>query len=525
MTSDQHAQLLQSMVATMEKQSLLLEQFQRSTQLSDIKLEGVKLPTYGGRLDESFLLYKEQVEQYFFAKGVNWKCHELSLRILAILGGTLKHGAAQWYVMQKQNITTVDDFFFKIEREFVPADLQERLREEMNDMRERDCKDLSDYVGKFRHVVTQVQDMSELDRIMYFLRGLSGRTREEVQYRRCTTLSDAITVALDFDRSHPTRYSRGRSQDKPRYRSYENNRRYQSNTGPEPMDVSTVQIPSRDECRRRNLCFKCGSPNHRSAQCHQRPTRSVRENTNAGRNYQHQVHRQHVNNVDSREDDQDTSVYDRVTINKVEVQKDSEVPFIDIHSSSSGADIPAKSRLLVRDGVIGYKPVKILIDSGASTNLIKPGLASTVLSEQMVQARRFDGTWTSNQPTKRVEDTILIDGMEFPKMQFTEWDLPDTHDLIFGQPWFTMYNPQINWRTQQTEVAAHTAFKDVDGPTFHAKMTRGAYEEIYQLKVTTIDHQEIPHELQPVLDEFKDVFPDQLPEVMPPRDRSTLSYN
>uniref|UniRef100_A0AAV1U0I3 CCHC-type domain-containing protein n=1 Tax=Peronospora matthiolae TaxID=2874970 RepID=A0AAV1U0I3_9STRA len=516
MTSDQHAQLLQSMVATMEKQSLLLEQFQRSTQLSEIKLEGVKLPTYGGRLDESFLLYKEQVEQYFFAKGVNWKCHELSLRILAILGGTLKHGAAQWYVMQKQYITIVDDFFFKIEREFVPADLQERLREEMNDMRERDCKDLPDYVGKFRHVVTQVQDMSELDRIMYFLRGLSGRTREEVQYRRCTTLSDAITVALDFDRSHPTRYSRGRSQDKPRYRSYDNNRRYQSNTGPEPMDVSTVQIPSRDECRRRNLCFKCGSPNHRSAQCHQRPTRSVRENTNARRNYQHQEHRQHVNNVDSREDDQDTSVYDRVTINVVGVQKDSEVPFIAIHSSSSGADIPAQSRLLVRDGVIGNKPVKILIDSGASTNLIKPGLASTVLSEQMVQARRCDGTWTSSQPTKQVEDTILIDGMEFPMMQFTEWDLPDTHDLIFGQPWFTMYNPQIIWRTQQIEVAAHTTFKDVDGPTFHAKMTRGAYEEISQLKVTTIDHQEIPHELQPVLDEYKDVFPDQLPEVMPP---------
>ncbi|CAI5707259.1 unnamed protein product [Peronospora effusa] len=73
MTSDQHAQLLHIMVATMEKQALLLEQFQRSTQLSEIKLEGVKLPTYGGGLDESFQLYKEQVEQYFFARGVNWK--------------------------------------------------------------------------------------------------------------------------------------------------------------------------------------------------------------------------------------------------------------------------------------------------------------------------------------------------------------------------------------------------------------------------------------------------------------------
>ena len=106
--------------------------------------------------------------------------------------------------------------------------------------------------------------------------------------------------------------------------------------------------------------------------------------------------------------------------------------------------------------------------------------------------------------------------MEFPKIQFTEWDLPDTHDFIFGQPWYTMYNPQVNWRTQQIEVAAHATFDDVDGPTFQAKMTSGAYEEIYQLKVTTIDHTEIPPELQPVLDEYKDLFPEQLPEVMPP---------
>ncbi|CAI5707261.1 unnamed protein product [Peronospora effusa] len=110
----------------------------------------------------------------------------------------------------------------------------------MNNMRERDCEDLPDDVCKFRHVATQVREMSELDQIMYFQRGLTGRTREEVQYRRCTTLFEAITVALDFDRSHPQRHSQGISHDKTR-----------SRLG--------------DECRRRNLCFKCASPNHRSA--------------------------------------------------------------------------------------------------------------------------------------------------------------------------------------------------------------------------------------------------------------------
>ena len=60
---------------------------------------------------------------------MDWKSPGLTQRIIAVLGGTLKQGAAQWYVMQKKYVTNVDDFFSRVEREFVPADLQERLRE------------------------------------------------------------------------------------------------------------------------------------------------------------------------------------------------------------------------------------------------------------------------------------------------------------------------------------------------------------------------------------------------------------
>ena len=201
----------------------------------------------------------------------------------------------------------------------------------------------------------------------------------------------------------------------------------------------------------------------------------------------------------------------------MEVQEKTEIEPIGFKSSSFGSDMPVQGRLLVRDGVIENKSVKILIDSGASTNLIKPDLASKILSAQKVQARRFDGTWTSSQPTNRVEDTVRIDGMEFPRMQLMEWDLMDTHDLIFGQPWFTKYNPRIDWRSQHVEVEAHTKFEDVDGPTFQENLNSGAYEEIYQLKFTNVEPSEILQELKSVVDEYKDVFPEQPPNEMPPK--------
>ena len=80
------------------------------------------------------------------------------------------------------------------------------------------------------------------------------------------------------------------------------------------MDISNVHIPSLDECRHRNLCFKCGSPNHRSAQCIYRQPRNERNYNRPGCNYQQIVNRQHVINVDSREDEQGSVVFDRVTI-------------------------------------------------------------------------------------------------------------------------------------------------------------------------------------------------------------------
>ena len=89
-----------------------------------------------------------------------------------------------------------------------------------------------------------------------------------------------------------------------------------------------------------------------------------------------------------------------------------------------------QSRLLIRDGVIEDKSVKISTDSGASTDLIKPGLASKVLSKKKVHARRFYGTWILSQHTKEVHHTIRIEGVNFPKMHFTILELPKTHGSI-----------------------------------------------------------------------------------------------
>ncbi|KAI9913299.1 hypothetical protein PsorP6_006213 [Peronosclerospora sorghi] len=103
---------------------------------------------------------------------------------------------------RKEEINSVSQFFIELDREFVPTDLQQRLRDDINNLRQKDCKNLADYISKLRYLNLQPKGTNEIDKIVYFQRGLRQATKEEVLYRRCATLAEAITVALDFERSH-----------------------------------------------------------------------------------------------------------------------------------------------------------------------------------------------------------------------------------------------------------------------------------------------------------------------------------
>ncbi|KAJ8525492.1 hypothetical protein ON010_g15622 [Phytophthora cinnamomi] len=351
------------MLAAMEKQTELIDELRKSRQLSQLKLDGIKMPSYGGTLKESFQLYREQVEQYFLAKGIDWKDSKLSGRILAVLAGSLKYGAAQWYIVKKDDVKSVEDFFLKLEEEFVPPDLQERLRDQMNDLKERQCRDLPDYISKFRHLITQVKEMSELDKIMYFLRGLPSSIREEVQYRRSATLTDAITVALDYDRSHAHRGRSDGARDRPRYRSYDNRRSKSNNDGPVPMEIDNVRVPSKEECMRRNLCFRCGSSAHRARQCPIQPqqTQMAKRNApkynNSGSN---QGRKPRMNMVLEDDEQVDTVVMDRVTMSVADIQEQADElqAFMDKARVQVEETVTAASEMTEDAGSCGLQPVE-----------------------------------------------------------------------------------------------------------------------------------------------------------------------
>jgi len=81
------------------------------------------------------------------------------------------------------NIETVEQLNESMEKEFVPVGIQERLHKKLGSLMQNNCKSLEDHVVKFKMFISEVNDMSDLDRVMSFARGLVRSRRQEVLCR------------------------------------------------------------------------------------------------------------------------------------------------------------------------------------------------------------------------------------------------------------------------------------------------------------------------------------------------------
>uniref|UniRef100_M4BBG2 Retrotransposon gag domain-containing protein n=1 Tax=Hyaloperonospora arabidopsidis (strain Emoy2) TaxID=559515 RepID=M4BBG2_HYAAE len=165
MSGPSNAELMQSMLAMMSQQQEMMKKKAEATTLKDLHLDAVKAPQYGGQVQESFALYKEQVQKNFTVRRVNWKCATMVSTIIPTIGSMLVGTAAEWFVWSRSTIMTVDELFFHLEQEFVPVDLQIRLRDQLRNLDQAQCRDLGYFVNRFRQLMIPIRNMSDVDSI------------------------------------------------------------------------------------------------------------------------------------------------------------------------------------------------------------------------------------------------------------------------------------------------------------------------------------------------------------------------
>ena len=114
-------------------------------------------------------------------------------------------------------------------------------------------------------------------------------------------------------------------------------------------------------------------------------------------------------------------------------------------------DKPNKlNKLLVYSGFICGQVAKVLLDGGASCNVIsftfakQHGLQITDLASPVVP-RGYDGQ-TGVPCEKAVRNARLRLGDLKDKVDLYVMDLAPEYDVILGKPWHAKHNPDIDWR-------------------------------------------------------------------------------
>ncbi|CAK4746001.1 hypothetical protein AeMF1_003574 [Aphanomyces euteiches] len=253
------------------------------------RVEGLSMPSFHGRINESIGLYIHRVETFFKTKNLNYmEDKEVEARCLAMVVANLKGQAAAWYQELASHeggsgLTALSDFEKALRKAFGPDDLKERLRDKLFSLQQNNCKGQLEHIEKFRRICTEVRDMSELDKVT-FTRGLRLKTREEVKYRQCQTLSSAIKTALEYERARAVslgivgkseRPFRAKRLDRDRERHEERPPSRSKQREPDDMEVDNIHVRREHKKDHSKLrCYNCQKIGHIASEC-RKPKRRV----------------------------------------------------------------------------------------------------------------------------------------------------------------------------------------------------------------------------------------------------------
>ncbi|GMF52311.1 unnamed protein product [Phytophthora fragariaefolia] len=482
-------QLFASIAAMMREQQQQQQPIPaQQPEMREFRAEGISMPKFGGKKDEDVADFMFSAKLYFESKNIPYGANSPQQRPLSLLVVSLHGPVAAWYRMCRMRATpcTLPRIWRSCFLMSSRPDGQEHLRDQLLKLKQSNFSCLEVYVSAFRGIICKVEDMSDIDKVMHFQKGLVTEIKQNQassvpnyhgDYLFCTTLRSNTSRCIEKSRTHPAEY---------------------------------------------NL-YSCGRPD-----------------ADGNRSFQRLV---------EGEQSEDVGV-ERVQFNMVSVD----------------TSMTSPKELLRFDGLMNGQPIRILIDSGADKNIVRPDLARNGIAATKVNAERFGGTMTPARVARRCCETVSFGGNSFVDvfnliidwhsgtLHFNKWRLVmDGRELYNTPRSCSMYPAQLHVRDiwqhdptmtkesagQQTASLAYfhvplssavvtpaqhprdravgSALYTVSADEFGTKLQADAYLEVYNVTLkTTPQRKSVPPQFQVIITEFADGFPNELPPELPP---------
>jgi hypothetical protein len=175
----------------------------------------------------------------------------------------------------------------------------------------------------------------------------------------------------------------------------------------------------------------------------------------------------------------------------------------------------------------------IMIDGGSTGDFI----SATFVEQHHLRTRplkppRLIQAYDGSERTCDRQATVLVTIGDQYRESLSLPVIPLAYDIIFGQPWLRRHNPRIDWRAGSVTLGDHLL--PVEQPSHSntpielvsalgIKHAMHSADSAYLLLVTNQSvakdgtaTEPLDSRTKSLLDEFKDVFPEDLPEGLPP---------
>lgn len=121
-------------------------------------------------------------------------------------------------------------------------------------------------------MILQIQDMSEVDKIHSYIRGLLTRTQAQVRYLNPTSLHSAMAIAISFDQAMTTSYNNNLRKPfiRTEYRKFDKNHSSSDVTAMELDNINKKRI-NVQQYKKEGRCFRSHEPGHIGINCEKFP--------------------------------------------------------------------------------------------------------------------------------------------------------------------------------------------------------------------------------------------------------------
>ena len=485
--------------------------------LRDLKKYPIK-PSFGGRncKPEEVMSFISIVEDFFPSKYTDAD----KIKVTVIF---LKDKARVWFDTLKRDrenrglgpITTWSTFKDLFFHQFLPGNYGEDMRQKLYDLKQGSLS-VTQFKLEFDEHIVYFPNWGESDRIEFFVRNLRDSIRFKVSAHSPQTLDEAYGLAMNFEREVNSRMERKKGQlgKRPLEFKHPVNRSSKFAKRSKPSQFSRfnqgnqnsrLSKEEQEEHVKKGLCFKCHKPGHRSFEC---PT------------VKRKIAAIEVEHEDGDESDEEPS-------------KD-EVP--SISTAVMNMEVEQEPTVLQIKGFLNSTfSSMILIDSGSTHNMMSVSFAHKI-GLPLIPIKPCSVWLPNNQPsfiTHRVlRVPVSIQGVN-TEADFEVWD-GARYEVILGMAWLKEVDAWIACR----EGEVHGKLQDgksfsVRGkrslpntPTLsHQQMKRCGRKghQVFLIHISEVENETNDDALSAkgvkvFLDEFKDIFSEELNELPPPRE-------